>query len=485
MARSNYYDETILSTTTKLEGQPKHGCFFNKDSLLLRTYGWLVQNAIGIIILIHGLNSHARLTFLRHNVEIVNNDKAILKDENNYYIYENSWIEHFNNNGYSVYALDLQGHGLSDGWENLSLNINDFDDLVYDVIQYIKQINDEMNLEDEEDHSIATFDGSDYDESKVDDEIGCKNGECNHDACSNDACSNDACSNDVCSNDECSNDKCSNDERSNDKCSNDERNNDKYNESNSGNNTECIYGNKCNNDIKCNNNNEHDSSEYTNNEHNINGECKNKKRDPLPIYLLGQSMGGNIVLRTLEILGKSQKDGKEKLNIKGCISLSSMICFQKIASPRSYKYKYFYLPFTRLISGFFPTSRLVTKMGFKKYPYLNDLANYDKIRCKNGITLRYWHELLKATSNLEHDMELIPKDIPILLIHSKDDIFCYYKGVLSFFNRLINDNKELLTLEDMEHGLTIEPGNEKVLEKVMDWITNLSAKEEKEETHRI
>ncbi|GAB68679.1 PST-A protein [Plasmodium cynomolgi strain B] len=260
-----YYDEDIITpTTTRLDGKPKLGAFFNKDGLLMRTYGWLVRNAIGIIVLIHGLNSHARLTFLRHNVEIVDNSKAILKDENNYYVYENSWVEHFNNNGYSVYALDLQGHGLSDG----------------------------------------------------------------------------------------------------------------------------------------------------------------------------------------------------------------MISFQKIASPRSYKYKYFYLP---LISGFFPTSRFVTKIGFQKYPYLNDL---DKIRSKNGITLKYWHELLKATSNLEHDMEYIPNDIPILLIHSKDDIFCYYKGVLSFFNRLMNDNKELITLENMEHGLTTEPGNEMALENIIDWIAKLDTKKE-------
>ncbi|KMZ77760.1 hypothetical protein PVIIG_00448 [Plasmodium vivax India VII] len=377
MAGNIYYDEEIITPSTdRLDGKPTLGSFFNKDGLLMRTFGWLVRNAVGVIVLVHGLNSHARLTFLRHNVEIVDNSKAILKDENNYYVYKNSWIEHFNNNGYSVYALDLQGHGLSDGWKNLSLNINNFDDLVLDVIQFLNIINDELCLKDKENDSKATW----------------------------------------------------------------------YN----------VEGCAALSD----------------------GDSEGNSDDCSKNVGVGQSMGGNIVLRTLQLLEKTQNDGKGKLNIQGCISLSSMISFQQIASPRSYKYKYFYLPFSRLISGFFPTSRVVTKMGFQKYPYLNDLANFDKIRSKNGITVKYWYELLKATSNLESDMEFIPKDIPILLIHSKDDIFCYYKGALSFFNRLNNDNKELITLENMEHGLTAEPGNEKVLENIVDWIENLHTKKE-------
>ncbi|SBS97850.1 PST-A protein [Plasmodium ovale curtisi] len=237
---------------------------------------------------------------MEHNVEIISKDKAILKDENNYYVYENSWVEHFNKNGYSVYSLDLQGHGQSDGWKNLSLNINEFDDLVYDVVQYIRKINENLLRLSDDISSVAT----------CEDNIGCKK--------------------------------------------------------------------------------------------------------LLPMYIIGQSMGGNIALRTLELLGKS-KDNDNKINIKGCISLSSMISFHKIEPP--------------------------------------------------------------AVNNLDNDMAHIPKDIPILLIHSKDDIFCHYKGTVSFYDRLDNENKELHTIENMEHGLTVEPGNEKILEKVIEWLSNLSTKE--------
>ncbi|EUD69572.1 hypothetical protein C922_00436, partial [Plasmodium inui San Antonio 1] len=70
---------------------------------------------------------------------------ALLKDENNYYIYKDSWIEHFNKSGYSVYGIDLQGHGQSDGYGNLKANVKEYDDMVYDVIQYINEIHDKVS----------------------------------------------------------------------------------------------------------------------------------------------------------------------------------------------------------------------------------------------------------------------------------------------------------------------------------------------------
>ncbi|SBS89415.1 unspecified product [Plasmodium ovale curtisi] len=352
--------ETSL-VSTSLEGMPQIGSFRNKDGLLLRTYGWLVKNAIGIIILIHGLNSHVRFSFLRHNVDIISNDKAILKDENNYYVYKDSWVEHFNNNGYSVYGIDLQGHGHSDGWRNLKVNVKKYDDLVYDVIQYIHQINDKLNVINEEEDAVTV---------SFDDTVA--------------------------------------------------------------------------------------------------------KKDSLPIYIIGQSMGGNIALRTLQILGKSKEEINRKLNIRGCISLSGMISIELIAaSPRSYKYSCFYLPILRFISCCFPRFRFLSKMSYIRFRYMNDVRDFDKIRYKKGITSRFGYELLKAMKMLDKDMRHIPKDIPILFIHSKDDTLCYYRGVVSFYNRLKNDNKQLHILENMEHMLTVEPGNENVLKKILKWLTDL------------
>ncbi|SBT58731.1 lysophospholipase, putative [Plasmodium ovale wallikeri] len=364
MDENEVYNEEVRTTLFRLDGKPTLDSFFNKDGLLLRTYGWLVKNAVGIIVLIHGLKSHARLTYLNNNVEIISNDKAILIDGNNYYIYRDSWIECFNKNKYSVYAIDLQGHGQSDGWQNLPANVNEFDDLVYDVIQYMNKIRDETS-------SLS---------------------------CSMDSITSDS------------------------------------------------------GQINC--------------------------QKDIPIYLIGHSMGGNIALRTLQILGKTEDESIKKLNIKGCVSLSGMISYDKISRPGTSLFKFFYLPVTRIISAFIPTIRVVSEVNYTSFPFIIDLGNFDKFRLKKGVTCRFVYQLLRAMDNLDKDMENIPKDIPILFIHARDDCVCCYNGVESFYNRLNVNNKELYTLENMDHVITREPGNENVLKKVVEWLSDLPEEEE-------
>ncbi|SCL85942.1 hypothetical protein PCHDS_000507200, partial [Plasmodium chabaudi adami] len=101
-------DELRSTTVNKLDGDPKIGWLCNKNGLLLKTYGWVAKKAVGIIFLIHGIKSHTRLTFMRINLQMPNNDEGLVVDTNNYYIYKDSWIEKFNQNGYSVYGIDLQ-----------------------------------------------------------------------------------------------------------------------------------------------------------------------------------------------------------------------------------------------------------------------------------------------------------------------------------------------------------------------------------------
>ncbi|ANQ05861.1 PST-A protein [Plasmodium coatneyi] len=328
----------------------------------MRTYGWLVKNAIGIIILIHGLGSHARLTFLRHNIEIVNNDKAILKDGNNFYVYKDSWAQYFNKHGYSVFGLDLQGHGLSDGWDNLKAIVKEFDDFAYDVMQYIRNIQDSINGSNIHDNDGSLPFRADQ----------------------------------ICG------------------------------------------------------------------------------RKALPTYLVGISMGGCIALRMLQILGKShnRREGTG-LYINGCISISPMIIAKKLPSRNSFLSQHVYLPLSKCIANWFPTVRLINKYPYKKNPYVKYIIEYDKIRSKEAITCRLGYELLRAIDNLDNDIKHMPEDVPVLIIYSKEDILCCYDGSLSFYDRLDVNNKEMHTLEDMEHTIIWEPGNEEVSKKIVDWIMSL------------
>ncbi|SBS91285.1 lysophospholipase, putative, partial [Plasmodium ovale curtisi] len=151
-------NDELINTTCNLDGDPKIGWLRNKNGLLLKTYEWLVKNAIGNILLLHGFGTHIRSDFMRKKLKMPNNNEGVIVDTNNYYIYKDSWIEKFNQSGYSVYALDLQGHGESQAWKNIRGEFSSFDDLVEDVIQYMNQIRYEIskdNKTDDKFHNIV------------------------------------------------------------------------------------------------------------------------------------------------------------------------------------------------------------------------------------------------------------------------------------------------------------------------------------------
>ncbi|CAA9990051.1 lysophospholipase, putative [Plasmodium knowlesi strain H] len=381
MVENEVYNQDMRTVLRReqLDGRPTIRSFFNKDGLLLRTYGWIERNAIGIILLIHGLNSHTRFSFLRHNVHVLNNNRAILMDGNNYYIYKDSWIEHFNKHRYSVFGIDLQGHGESEGWENLSLNVKKFDDLVYDVLEYIPKIQED---------SMRYL------------------------------------------------------------------NNDSNNNGSSGSSRRSNRNNR--------------GGDSSRNYHR-----GNRIATPLPVYIIGQSMGGNVALRTLQLVGKNRGLNR-RLNIRGCVSLSGMVAIEPLGLPSSYTYKCFFMPLSKIFSDFLPTLRILCKLPYKKFQYIRDIGRYDRMRYRNGITCKFAYELLRAMDNLDHDVRYMPRDIPILFIHSEKDRLCYPEGVVSFYNRLNIANKELHMLNYMEHMLSMEPGNERVLSKIMNWLHNMS-----------
>ncbi|EUD66643.1 hypothetical protein C922_02964 [Plasmodium inui San Antonio 1] len=395
--RSSPTSPSGSASSVRLDGKPKVDSFHNRDGLKLKTYSWLVKNPIGVIFLVHGLNTHLRLEYLRHNVEIVSPEKAILKDADNYYIYKDSWIEHFNKSGYSVYGMDLQGHGQSDGWRNVKTNVKKFDDLVYDVIQYINRVHDVICLTSRKD---------------------AKNGETSksHSAASPRLAASTTSAT-----------------------------------SPSSRMPAASPAPLAQSNI----------SSWS-----IHNNLKDTKTPPF--YIMGLSMGGNIVLRTLEILGKSKNQG-EKLNIRGCICLAGMISIDEIASKPSYKF--FYIPCSKFFATFFPTLRLTPSLYWKKYPYVNHIFNYDKNRNKKPITCKLGYELLNAIENLNNDMDYIPKDIPILFVHSRHDSACFFGGAETFFKKINTNLKELHILDDMDHVLTMEPGNERVLQKLLAWLS--------------
>ncbi|SCL91772.1 lysophospholipase, putative [Plasmodium chabaudi chabaudi] len=409
-------DDELRNTKSNLDGNPKIGWFCNKNGLLIRTYGWLVKNAIGIILLIHGFKAHARLIFMRINLKMPDSNEGLVVDTNNYYIYKDSWIEKFNQNSYSVYALDLQGHGESQSFENIRGNFNCFDDLVDDVMQYMNQIQDEI---------------------------------------------------------------------SNDNQMNDEP-------------------------------------------HNI----VTTKKKKLPMYVVGYSMGATIALRILQLLGEEKEDNinagdennykkcksildnstdvnelgndmnnyndygsdnscasgnhegrynyLDKLNIKGCVSISGMMRMKTPLNTGNKTHKYLYLPIINFLSRVAPHILIPPITGYKKSEYIINVCKHDKFINDNGTKFKCFAELIKAMLTLDSNINYIPKDIPILFVHSKDDSICHYKGSVSFYNKVNASGNELYPVDGMNHSTLTQPGNEEILKKVIDWISNLRTNDEDE-----
>ncbi|SCL91526.1 lysophospholipase, putative [Plasmodium chabaudi adami] len=577
-------DELKSTTQCKLDGDPKIGWLRNKNGLLLKTYGWLVNNAIGIIFLIHGLKSHTRLTYMNINLKMPNNNEDIVIDDNNYYIYKDSWIEHFNKIGYSVYALDLQGHGESQSFGNLRGNFNYFDDLVDDVIQYMNQIQDEISNDNQTDYEIPNDNQTDYEipndnqmgdeisnDNKKDDEISndnkkdddIPNDNKKDDEISNDSQMGDEISNDNQMGDEISNDNKKDDEISNDNQMGDEISNDNKKDDEIPNDNQTDYeilnDNQTNDDIS----NDNQASDES---HDI--VTPPKKR--LPMYIIGHSMGGNIALRILELLGKEKEDSinagnknnykkfniildnyidtselyndmeedmiddvydmnnsnnfaieninnadfitnsndydsensrfstsdttnsivsdqyegcynyLDKLNIKGCASLSGMMRIKTPLDAGNKTFKYLCLPIINFLSRVAPHALISAESRYKRSEYVANICKHDKFRNNTGIKFKCMAELIKATITLDCNIDYLPKDIPLLFIHSIDDTICCYKGSAFFYDKAKVDRKELYIVENMNHAITAEPGNEEILKSIIDWIHDLERNDEDE-----
>ncbi|CAD2088383.1 lysophospholipase, putative [Plasmodium vinckei lentum] len=426
-------NDELRNTKCNLYGDPKIGWLHNKNGLFLKTYRWLAKNASGIILLIHGFRVHTQLTFMRTNIKMPNNNEGLVVDNNNNYIYKDSWIENFNKNGYSVYALDLQGHGESQTWKNIKGNFSSFDDLVDDVIQYMKQIQDEISNDSQtngEPHDIVTT-----------------------------------------------------------------------------------------------------------------------KKKRLPMYIIGHSMGGNIALRILQLLGKAKENdinsgdannykncnsilgnstnideidndmnnyndydsdnscastsattsaiasavGKDegfyncldKFNIKGCVSLSGMIRIKSKWDPGNKSYMYFYLPIISFLSRVAPRARVSLESRYNMFGHYANRFRLYKILNINRTKFKCISELIKATITLDCDINYMPNDIPLLFVHSKDDTVCSYEWTASFHNKVSVSKKELYTVDGMNHGTPTRAGNEEILKKIIDWISDLRSNDEDEKENEI
>ncbi|UVC54120.1 acylglycerol lipase [Theileria orientalis] len=330
--------------------------FKNRQGLRIRTYASEVDRPKGKVFLVHGIKAHFIGDFTGYNVDWYLANVGEYKTESAHrteelekglvfqssppatnaaenfstidgknvfdvtprFKYEGSFLEYMNNLGYSVYGLDHQGHGMSESFTNRRCYFDKFDDVCYDLIQFISLVKR----------------GKFFDTSQAYD----------HDQ---------------------------------------------------------IF--------------KTDENITTSNLYTGNGFSTTMDR----CYLMGLSMGGNVVLRTMQLYNKMTS----KNLVDALVCLAGMINID-------YHYdgiikKCF--PCFRFFNRLKPALRVGLPSDFSETLSMH-MRGQDPLYFRDRLYLKMALMIYDATKTLEAEFRNYPDTLPTLFIHSKDDMTCDVKG---------------------------------------------------------
>ena len=176
------------------------------------------------------------------------------------------------------------------------------------------------------------------------------------------------------------------------------------------------------------------------------------EKPELPLFLLGQSLGGAIALDYA--LRKAD-------SLRGLIVMSPALGLG--ISPGL-------LLISKLLSATLPRFSLDTGIDFaacSRDAELIATLEKDSLRHSKGTT-RLATELLKTINWInDHAGDL---KIPILILHGSVDEVTLAENSRAFFNRLTIADKELIEYPDSRHELQHELNYKEVLEDIVNWL---------------
>ncbi|KAL8432729.1 hypothetical protein ACSSS7_004431 [Eimeria intestinalis] len=378
------------------DGAPEVGAITNAQGLQLTTYCWRVKEPRAGVMLVHGVQTHARFEFLRHlqpeeeelplpsvpqraspqarggessNMTPGTSQPSIdttsvstaCKGYTRWCIYEKSWVQQLNDAGCSVYAVDLQSFGHSQGWKDRRCSVERLDHLASDVVCFAEHVAADLHKQLESQPDAAAVP---------------------------------------------------------------------------------------------------------------------------PLYLVGISMGGFSVIRSLELMGKANHwllraaggSGQDaapadrRPRLIGCVALAPMLSAEKASAGAFNKVA------AKMGSTF---SRLTPHMGIAKLPaarlrWIDEQKNEDplvtspmKLPCRMAV------EVLEALPRVHEEAKFIPAGLKFMIIHAEQDTLVEPAGSKRFHEESAQhiSNRELKLLQgDRGHYLVIEPENEDVMAAIKAFI---------------
>ena len=177
------------------------------------------------------------------------------------------------------------------------------------------------------------------------------------------------------------------------------------------------------------------------------------RHDEIPLFLFGQSMGGNIVLNY-------GMDNKSK-ELTGLIVSSPLL---KLAfDPPKWK-----TSLGRIMQKIIPSFSIpsdIDPMELSHDPeigkaYFEDPLNHGK------ISARLFHILMEGSDRAFREIKSI--NIPVLLMHGNEDRLTSHEASISLGK--LNPLIETRIWQGMRHELHNERGNEEVLKHTHDWL---------------
>lgn len=182
----------------------------------------------------------------------------------------------------------------------------------------------------------------------------------------------------------------------------------------------------------------------------------------IPIYLLAESMGGAIGIKTSILYEK----------IDGIILLAPLIGLAEESKPNNFTVK-----ILLKLAKIFPNIKLHRKYKIRKKNYIkynDNLKLPDEIN-KNIIDLNTINQCFELVKFIKSNNNKFNK--PLLIIHSNTDNITCINSSKDFFNKCSSNDKEIFILENSNHIL-LKPKDKDdfipnvILSKITNWINN-------------
>lgn len=184
----------------------------------------------------------------------------------------------------------------------------------------------------------------------------------------------------------------------------------------------------------------------------------NKREPGLPVFLLGHSLGGSIVV---SFLLKHRHP-----YIKGMV-LSAPALKISDGVPQTAKL------FSPVLGNFFPKLKLakLNAQFVSSDPEVVSNYNNDPLVYRQGLSAGSFLAFTNALNKIQPHLEDI--DVPFLVLHGTKDRICDIEGSRQLFSRSRSAAKSFKFYEDFYHELFNEPGKERVFEDIVFWFDSI------------